>query len=323
MTRFFKRPKIKATPALTPIATLGAMLESCRPAYSPELNAFNARWLESLGGDYDGAGNFIVRVGESRVMWSSHTDTVHKTSGRQKVVVSGDSFKLAHGSDSTCLGADCTTGVWLMREMIQARVAGLYVFHASEEIGGVGSDWLAKNLAELTDGIDFCIAFDRRAYHSVITHQAGGRCCSDVFAQSIIPLLPAGYEIDSTGVFTDSANYTNLIAECSNLSVGYMSEHTPLETQSISHALALRSALLAFDESRLVCSRKAGDVDFDDWHGYGYGVGAGRSSDDLLRFVKDNPALAADYLDSMGVDVGELLDFEESIYGTQSRWQYV
>jgi hypothetical protein len=89
-----------------------------------------------LGCEIDKAGNVIKRIGDSRVMWSSHTDTVHRSEGYQRVTVNGDLFKVAHGQpDSNCLGADCTTGVWLMREMILAGVKGSVCLSCGGRVG--------------------------------------------------------------------------------------------------------------------------------------------------------------------------------------------
>jgi hypothetical protein len=331
MTRALKKQSQKIN-RFSPVGTLGAMLESCRPANSLAVQYFLEDWLLPLGCKVDNAGNAILRIGDSRVMWSSHTDTVHAKAGRQRVVVNGDLFKLGYGSQSSCLGADCTTGVWLMREMILNKKPGVYVFHASEEVGGVGSNWLAGNGGKLFDGIDFCIAFDRKGVDSVITHQGGLRCASDAFVDSIVPMLPETYRADDTGTFTDSANYVDVIGECSNISVGYWNQHTANETQSISHALALREAMLRFDESKLVQSRKAGEIDAED---YGYGwrwgydshyqtgkefhrLGGGHGHDSLLRYIKNHPDMIADFLADMGIGVSDLIDFEDSTYG--GRW---
>ena len=122
-----------------PINTLGKMMQTMRPSNTKTLYNFIDDYILPLGATMDHAGNAIIRVGDSKVLWSSHTDTVHRVSGQQRVVVNGDMLKLGHGSFSNCLGADCTTGVWIMREMILNNVAGLYIFHDSEEIGGIGS----------------------------------------------------------------------------------------------------------------------------------------------------------------------------------------
>jgi len=321
-----------------PVNTLAQMLQTMRPANSHSVNSFVDNWIMPLGAKLDYAGNAILRIGDnSRVLWSSHTDTVHRNEGMQRISVNGDMFKVAHGQASSCLGADCTTGVWLMREMILSGVNGLYVFHASEEVGGIGSAWLAKNNAGLFDGIDYAIAFDRKGYDSVITHQWGGRCASDAFARSIALQLPNDYRTDDTGTFTDTANYIDLVGECTNLSVGYFAQHTSSETQSISHALALRDAMLSFDETKLVKARVAGELDADTWAWGSYqGKGnkamrkaslydyyddyedRGRYSasycDDyfaLADYVQANPDGVADFLETYGISLKDLRDHVE------------
>lgn len=309
----------------TPISRLGYLLQYKRPANTSMITWFIDQFIvpvcKPLGGYYDLAGNYLVRIGDSRVLWSSHTDTVHNAAGTQKIVVSGDRLKVSASEKADCLGADCTTGVWLMLEMIQANVAGLYVFHASEEIGGIGSSHIADQTPDVLAGIDYAIAFDRKGTHSIITHQSSGRCCSDVFADSLSLLLPIGFVADAGGTFTDTANYTHLIGECSNISVGYFDQHTGKETQSMSHALDLRDAMLAFDESKLITSRKAGEIDPDDYLGFTgayyqqrYGSGASYSKYscdnpaqdtyfDLYDYIRANPDHAADLLESLGYDV--------------------
>lgn len=249
---------------------LFAMLRTMRPAYSKTERRFIKEWITPLGMAQDKEGNLFKLIGESPVLWSSHTDTVHWKDGPQRIERCGDLIKLAKNEKrATCLGADCTTGVWIMREMILAGVPGLYVFHRGEECGGIGSSYIAKELPYLFEdyGIKFAIAFDRAAKRSIITYQGGLRTASDAFATSIAPQLPGFYMADDGGTFTDTANYSELIPECSNLSVGYEGAHSKRETQSVSHALALRAAMLQFDASRLVCERDPSVVD-DLWAGW-------------------------------------------------------
>ena len=292
------------------IGNLLEMLKYKRPANSVDVSLFIEMFIEPVcnkhGGFYDDANNYIVKIGDdTRVMFSSHTDTVHHTGGTQRLSISNDYIKLQRDETSNCLGADCTTGVWLMLEMIRANVTGLYIFHASEEVGGLGSSYLARNHPELVYGIDFCIAFDRKDITSIISHQVGGRCCSDEFCASLIKQMPSGYKIDTTGTFTDSANYTDLIAECTNISVGYYDQHTPKEMQSISHALCLREAMLKFDETKLVQKRIAGEIDADYWgHGYNSYKNYGLSNyNELYDFVRNNPDIVANFLDEQGYDL--------------------
>ena len=69
------------------------------------------------------------------------------------------------------LGADDKLGCYIMCRLIEAGVSGLYVFHVGEEVGGIGSSYLAKTYPDKFHNIDRCIAFDRKGYSDVITHQ--------------------------------------------------------------------------------------------------------------------------------------------------------
>lgn len=245
--------------------TLLKMLETKRPAYSGSEAEFIETWIKPLGTIQDSAGNLYLRIGNAPILFSSHTDTVHRTEGRQRLSVQGNIVKLARREKtSNCLGADCTAGVWLMREMAIAKVPGLYIWHAAEEIGGVGSSHIAARLPKILDGILFAIAFDRRGTSSVITHQAGGRCCSDTFAMSLACQLGPDFVLDDGGIFTDTANYTDIIGECTNVSVGYYREHFKYESLDLAHLLKLREAMLEMDWEALAYERMPGEEDEDE-----------------------------------------------------------
>lgn len=264
------------------------MLTYRRPHLSATEDLFIKTFLLPLpGARQDAFGNVIVKVGESDIMWSSHTDTVHTKDGFQKVCVDKQSFAFTEDMESNCLGADCTTGVWLMVEMIKKSVPGLYVFHRGEEKGGLGSDWIVKNTPELVTGIKACIAFDRMKLTSIITFQYGERCCSDDFANSLSDILELGHKTDDTGSFTDSANYTDLIGECTNVSVGYYSQHSWREYQDMLYAEQLLEALINFDPSTLRFSRKPGAKETK-WSNYGYGAGSYAYSHDAMYYYGKN-----------------------------------
>ena len=299
------------------------MFRTMRPDNSKTETDFCNQWIKPLGAKQDIAGNWLLEINKpdgtrTDVLWSSHTDTVHAKGGRQAVQLLGDTISLAPKSKAAnCLGADCTTGVWIMREMVLARVPGLYIWHAAEECGGHGSSHIAKKTPETIEGIRFAIAFDRKGKSSVITHQMGLRCCSEDFSASLAAMLPGSYVSDTGGSFTDTANYVDLIGECTNISVGYDRQHTTGETQSLSHALALRAAMLQFDESKLVESRKPGEVDHDDLEGrysswldraFPLGTNDERPASSLLEFIKRYPDMVADLLEQYGVTVDDMYD---------------
>lgn len=244
-------------------AELLDMLSYRRPAGSRTERKFIREHLVPLGVEPDLFGNLILRIGAAPVLWSSHTDTVHRQGGNQ-ILGQSKGLLCVYDKNSNCLGADDTAGVWLMAQMIREQVPGLYVFHRQEESGGVGSSHIAYDTPELLDGIECAIAFDRRGTDSIITHQ-GGRCCSDVFADALSAEIGLGFSPDSGGIFTDTANYVDLIPECTNVSVGYHNEHSRAETLDSEHLFRLLDSVLRVNMDSLPIVRAAGATEDDKW----------------------------------------------------------
>jgi hypothetical protein len=240
-----------------PLNDLITMLTYKRPHESATERAFVQRYLVPLGAKPDAFGNMLLRIGTAPILWSAHTDTVHRTEGRQRVRVRDGVVRLRANPPTECLGADDTTGVWLLREMVLAGVEGLYVWHSGEEHGCLGSYWLGTHTPEVLDGITYAIAFDRRGYDSIVTHQCCARTCSDAFAWSLAEALSLGDVLhpDPTGVFTDTEVYAGLIPECTNVSVGYHGAHGSGEEQHLGFAALLRECVLQADFTTLVCAR--------------------------------------------------------------------
>lgn len=221
--------------------------------------------LDALGitPNIDGYGNISVNLlppneTTSRVMFTAHTDTVHRNGDvtTQNLSYLDDDQNivgLPSDSKSSCLGADDGTGCWVLLKLIEAKIPALYVFFRAEEIGGLGSEYYRIDRAnkELLESLTHCISFDRKGYNDIIIEQGAGRCASDAWATAFADELNA---IDNTlrlspnvGTFTDSANFTDVIAECTNISVGYDNQHTEHETQDLAFADKLVNALLKVD----------------------------------------------------------------------------
>lgn len=323
------------------IETLIDILRYRRPDQSYTEAAFINKYLFPLGVLKDEFGNLIKRIGDAPIMWSSHTDTVHDSDGMQKVVYNRkrNEILLPKKSASSCLGADCGTGVWLMIEMIKAGVEGLYIFHRAEEIGGLGSRWITTNTPQIVEGINYAIAFDRFGTNSVITHQCG-RGCSDAFAFQLGSKL-GGMMPDDTGIYTDTAEYTHLIPECTNVSVGYDHHHTRREFQDVGHAIALLDRLTTADFTDLIVSRDINDEpDYGSYGGFGrqryvYDDGAydtwGADDDDqgpdlyndsYTDLVRKYPQVAAQMIYDLGVSKNMFIEdvFKET--GTFEQNEY-
>jgi hypothetical protein len=137
-----------------------------------------------------------------------------------------------------------------MLEMLDAKVKGTYLFHRGEEKGGIGSSAIAQHHELFLQQFKWAVAFDRRGTSDIITEQFTGETASTVFAQALADRLNAestalDYKPCPHGVFTDTANYAHIIPECTNVSVGYDSEHTPNETLDTWHVINLRDALIS------------------------------------------------------------------------------
>jgi hypothetical protein len=226
----------------------------------------------------DEYGNYFYNIGNTRTIFASHLDTVSKDHVAVNHVFDGNIIKT---DGKTTLGADDKAGVTVMLWMIKNKVPGMYYFFIGEEVGCIGSGLASKhgNFKGLYDRI---ISFDRRDTNSVITYQSSSRCCSDTFANKLCSELNKNglsYKKDDGGVYTDSAEFVSLIPECTNISVGYYSEHTTKERQDIKHLIALADACVKVNWNDLPVVRDMSKKEYKSYSNYDstYG-GRGRAS---------------------------------------------
>lgn len=226
-------------------------------------------WYPSIPVHVDGAGNLHVDLRDRYcgTLFVAHVDTACATEGP---IAIDDSTPVWRSDGATILGADDGAGVALLAALIRAGLPAYYVFTRGEECGGLGAQHLADSHVSLLSQFDRAIAFDRRGSSSVITHQAGGRCCSDVFAEALSDQLNAAGMLmmpDPTGVYTDTAEFTELIPECTNISAGYQHEHSVRETLDTEHLQQLLVAVLQVDWDDLPTERDPTEIE-DDWCGF-------------------------------------------------------
>jgi hypothetical protein len=287
------------------------------------------RWIATIPGIWkDTNENWYTEVGKgSKTIFTSHTDTV---GGSRKTALSVRNGVLRNTGG--VLGADDTAGCWIMRRMILAGVPGLYVFHDSEEKGGLGSRTWVDDNDDWLSSYERCISFDRKGYDDVITYQSSGECCSEAFALALSSKLNALdtaflYNPCDGGTFTDSANYTSTVSECTNLSVGYFNQHTGNESLDMYFCHQLMTACCKLDweslpakrDKTVVVSKYAGVGGYDrwgwdDWVNYSRGsalkekeneyrkteidwvlsdVYDAKSFEDILAMIKKDPDLFA------------------------------
>jgi hypothetical protein len=223
----------------------------------------------------DEFGNLYINIGDNDVMFTSHLDTATAAKTTVTHVFEGNIIKT---DGTSILGADDKAGVVIMLNMIEHNIPGLYYFFLGEEVGCVGSKKLAAvhNITKL-ENIKKVISFDRRGTTSVISCQGGSRCASDKFTDALAAELNRvdstfSYKTDPTGIYTDSAQFVKIYPECTNISVGYKSEHTFSETQDIEHLEKLANAVLQVDWTSLPVERDPSKVEYTSY-GYGYSYG--------------------------------------------------
>lgn len=280
-------------------ADLHKILSTVRHSKSPHMPEFY-KWIETrilgiLGTQTkqtqfikDTYGNMFAIIGDKAdyvTMFTSHLDTVHGIKWRdipsQEVFIDikDDILRVEGIVLGQCLGADDGTGIAISFELMKKEVAGVYAFFLDEEIGGLGSSFASTSpeFETTIEGIKHVVSFDRAGCADIITHQGGVRTASDEFAKALATQMAEldidlQYSASTGGSFTDSKSFYTKIKECTNIAVGYQSQHTVNESQSVKHLDKLIAALVQVDWKSLPAERdetKKEDL-YSAW-GFGYG----------------------------------------------------
>lgn len=215
--------------------------------------------------EVDGNGNFFKKIGDNDIMFCGHLDTYCREYKRVWHVIDGDIIKT---NGTTTLGGDDKAGITIMIKMMEANIPGLYYFFRGEEgvtspTGTWGSKQALKSRKEYFANIKKCIAFDRKGTSSIISEQMYTQCCSDEFVKALESEFKKNgleYKDDPTGMWCDSGVFMETIPECTNISVGYKSEHTFFEEQNIAHLEKLVEAALKIDWESLPVKRDPSKV---------------------------------------------------------------
>ena len=265
--------------------------------------------------------------GDSKVLWSCHIDTMHSNRAdiiNQNVYVDSlTNQAFINEVEGDCLGADDGGGIFIMLSMIESGVGGTYLFNRGEECGCWGSSQLAELHSDWLKTFTHAIAFDRGGNTSVITKQRGVTCASDEWGSWFANRLGMDFMLDPYGVYTDTAEFTHLIAECSNISIGYSGQHTSREVLNLNHIYALCETMCRFNDMDLAsmpCVRVPVKKPVYSWGGYDSQYDRASYSyeyDDLMmmthtqliKWVKSNdPETIADKIDAMLGDLSMAYD---------------
>jgi hypothetical protein len=221
----------------------------------------------------DKFGNLMIKIGESDVIFTSHLDTATSALTNINHVFDKNIIKT---DGKSILGADDKAGVTIMLYMIEKKVPGIYYFFLGEEVGCIGSKKVAnEQKIKKIEGVNKVVSFDRRGTTSVITYQSSKRCASDEFGEALAKEFNRvdetfAYKTDPTGVLTDSFQFVSIYPECTNISVGYQSEHTFCESQDIDHLEKLAVACTKVDWNSLPVKRDPSKVEYRSYSGFGF-----------------------------------------------------
>ena len=208
----------------------------------------------------DEYGNYHIKIGNSKTLFTSHLDTYSKRREKINHVVKGGKIST---DGTTVLGGDNKNGVIILLYMITQGVPGNYYFFLGEE--GVvtgkscnGSTWLLKNDPKIYTSVDRAIAFDRRGKGSIVTKQRGRICCSDEFADAIVKDFgEQGLEFKKDFAYgTDSAVFMDIVPEITNISSGGEYEHSFKESTNINYTRRVAEAACKIDWEALPTIRK-------------------------------------------------------------------
>jgi hypothetical protein len=260
----YERIPFLPTPAPDVLADVGELflhLTSWTVPHGWEL-LYYGKMLEELGFQMDAHHNWWIQIGSNATTcFMAHLDTACREAVPVTRQIKDD---ICTTDGRSILGADDRAGVALLLHLVTKDIPGLYYLFIGEEAGCIGSGKVADE-SLIPSHINKAISFDRKGYHDVITHQCGMRTCSDAFAEALAGQLNESeymkYEADDTGLFTDSKEFSDQIAECTNISVGYDNAHSQKEWQDLRFLRYLAGCLLKIDWEALPVSRIPGEDD--------------------------------------------------------------
>lgn len=220
--------------------------------------------LFPLGWTRDVHGNYHYDVGDQpTTLFLAHADTADRKSERVRFEINGT---MVQSDGTTILGADNRAGMAVLLHLIREGVPGHYAIVLGEEVGMVGS----RKMATDTRIYDYlrAIAFDRRGYDSIITHQMGERGCSDSFVSALVgdfQLTGLTMRPDDGGSFTDSYSFFSKVPECTNISVGYENAHSKSEILDLEFLVDLAEACVQVGWDDLPVERDPMITEYSRW----------------------------------------------------------
>jgi hypothetical protein len=175
----------------------------------------------------DDFGNLFIKIGKSKILFSSHLDTYSKKVEKIKHVIDNNFLKT---DESTILGGDNRVGCAILINMINNNIPGNYYFFCGEEVGRLGSEYHNSQIKE--NEYLLAITFDRKEIGSVCNYQRGIKLANDKLVDFIISEFnKTGYNFfkDNFGLSCDTYSFNEKVNNCLNISTGVYDEHKVTE----------------------------------------------------------------------------------------------
>lgn len=167
---------------------------------------------------------FVPGTREDRVLLVAHYDTVWSDKKKRTVIQQGT--QLLSGDPKQGIGADNRAGccmLWMMRKLGHS-----LLIVPDEEVGCLGSGYMAEKYPEYLKDHQFMMQFDRKGYDDLVYYDTETAEFSD-FMDDKMP----GFTF-ANGSFTDIVELVPAAGICGvNVSVGFYQEHTNQEWMDV------------------------------------------------------------------------------------------
>ena len=171
---------------------------------------------------------YVYAVGEIPIALIAHMDTVFKTQPQAQNIYYDRDKCVMWSSDG--LGADDRAGIFIILKILQAGLRPTVIFTTDEEIGAMGAEKLALDMAKPLSDLKYVIQLDRRGANDCVFYN----CNNPSFTEYI----------ESFGFVENYGSFSDISVICPvwriagvNLSVGYFDEHSVSETLNTTHML--------------------------------------------------------------------------------------
>lgn len=171
--------------------------------------------------DIFGIDDFVLAKGNIPICLVAHCDTVHLRQPKTEEIIYD---KISHSYSSPVgIGADDRAGIMAILEILERGYRPHVLFTTDEEIGGIGADFFVTVFPTFPYDLKYFIQIDRRGTGQAVYYDGE----NDLFE----------FYISEFGFDTQIGSFTDIVTFMQeydiagvNLSAGYVSEHTKVET---------------------------------------------------------------------------------------------